>query len=73
MTKYRTKLKQIMRLDELVKYIFDNKITDTEFRSQKNYVIRVNQVGEIAFYSLNEDDMDVFYHHLDDYFIVENA
>lgn len=37
-----------MRLDELIKYVWDNGITNTTFKSNYSAIVRINEYGDVS-------------------------
>ena len=42
------KIKKQMRLDELIKYVWDNGIINTTFKSNYSAIVRINEYGDVS-------------------------
>ena len=47
-----------MRLDELIKYVWDNGITNTTFKSNYSAIVRINEHGDVRTpYMIHRNDL----------------
>ena len=47
-----------MRLDELIKYVWDNEITNTTFKSNYSAIVRINEHGDVRTpYMIHRNDL----------------
>lgn len=54
----KIKRERQVRLDELLKYVWDNDINDTQFESDNNSWVRVDEYGDVVdVYSIEKSDL----------------